>query len=1602
MTESGSTPVCSTTVAGTLGGQTTGNATAGLWEPPTGQELKFDKTPGLRLRVDSNNLTFACSDAISVDAANAQSLAFNLLPPTVAVVGANLPMKVAVVDQFGNVKTNFTSTEIDLKMTLGNLGDSTCANPNNNDATLHLAPQQTATGSLTAFNVPGGFKSTTSGVADYSGQTPNYLVSGSYRMRAYANLGTAGSPNVVGVCSPAITFTPGPAASISYLSQPDVYTSTTYNADNFFNPQPSLKVQDTYGNAVTGGTRVTLFPVTAASSCDGNANILQGTLDGPTADTDAGGNANFTATMYRGAGYMKLRASVVGAASTVLYSCSNQIGIAAGAPKYAKFIRDTSTGNTTTLGADSTSGIVKAGDTINSYGGAPSTLPLWSPRVIITDQYGNTYANDARAAGSAVGLKLYTDAQCTAAAPSTIANSVNNSSGQASIAFNAPTTTNNGTASFGDVIFRLAGTFWMKPDISGLTNICSTASTVVAPGIPNFIRFRDSLSNQGILIPETGSALGSAAPAGPYVYAPNTDPYLVATLYDVFGNFISNPSANWSGTYMSDHGAQSGGNLETARFQSSPTARTSVTIQGAGDGTVSVSATDPASGVVGTGYYTLSYRTPDRLVVEMTSGPSYTVGDNVTFKIHAKDKNSDVKGDVTNFDGRDLTVRVSASGQADYYTNSCGARTTSFPGYDITAHFVQGVATIDASKAIKFFNAGSSTLKVSATYNSQAISNDTAQSPSLPGPYALPTMPQLTFSAGTATTLRIVNASTTDRLSENRQDLFTYDPITSGRISNGINAGVAAFDVNCNPTTGSISNVTWGVSSNTASIVGTLSDTSGNTTSFRPVKSGDGTLTMSGKVGSTNLSDSAQIRVYVPNLQFPVYSSTLNDDANMPVLSTSQVTATKFWNTTLDSNMQSAACSDASSPFQDMATTCWRNKSTLSWYTESSSTRGDTNTYARSPKSRFPVRALLVGSNESFDIMDAAADRLWMSFVPGSGNAYDTDIGIISSISALNGRIFVGFADPDKNTSAIGGLLIVDFVNDKMFKFKNDSNGNPIVQVKNGISGRNSSSGWSSSGISPAYSAFPATLVVRSIDAVQIGTKDYLAIGSKDAIYMMKLDSSPAVLSLSAGNVAAVKLLSSGILYYAENGLGVRRADFSVSGEVSWPGAIPKTRLYAVANAVPNPAPSELAALTLPSSSYTTLDVSVAKSSASAGANLVLVGTSNIGLIALHEGSDLTNSQRYVYTFKGQGGTFVGRLAEFDGSSGYATLPHKTNFPYLAGTAEFWFRPDSDISDVGTGTAGVATLFYRGKGGASPTYMNGVGNTGIEFTGDGKMRLFSGLGSSALTITTANAYWSKGIKQHVAFSWQWASSGSCSGSNQMLTLALWVNGIRVGSAAQGCGDPTAWLNNGTGSSTPSPIQLGVGTAAFGNLARFYKGGINGLRISTNSTSDGPRYSPSSSTISVPNYMGTDPANITSSADSNAVVTALYPMTTDAPSASGPIIKDIGPSAADGNLINNAWCAMPLFEGTSLNIVGLQAITGSSTTAEITTQGSDGAWSELFNVHQTGSAGSPSSVASLNAYQTSFNGGPLSVMYPSVTAPDLVYTLQYNGLVYRRR
>ena len=236
----------------------------------------------------------------------------------------------------------------------------------------------------------------------------------------------------------------------------------------------------------------------------------------------------------------------------------------------------------------------------------------------------------------------------------------------------------------------------------------------------------------------------------------------------------------------------------------------------------------------------------------------------------------------------------------------------------------------------------------------------------------------------------------------------------------------------------------------------------------------------------------------------------------------------------------------------------------------------------------------------------------------------------------------------------------------------------------------------------------------------------------------------------------------------------------------------------------------------------------------------------------------------------------------------------------------------------------------------------------------------------------------------------------------MLTLALWVNGIRVGSAAQGCGDPTAWLNNGTGSSTPSPIQLGVGTAAFGNLARFYKGGINGLRISTNSTSDGPRYSPSSSTISVPNYMGTDPANITSSADSNAVVTALYPMTTDAPSASGPIIKDIGPSAADGNLINNAWCAMPLFEGTSLNIVGLQAITGSSTTAEITTQGSDGAWSELFNVHQTGSAGSPSSVASLNAYQTSFNGGPLSVMYPSVTAPDLVYTLQYNGLVYRRR
>jgi len=144
----------------------------------------------------------------------------------------------------------------------------------------------------------------------------------------------------------------------------------------------------------------------------------------------------------------------------------------------------------------------------------------------------------------------------------------------------------------------------------------------------------------------------------------------------------------------------------------------------------------------------------------------------------------------------------------------------------------------------------------------------------------------------------------------------------------------------------------------------------------------------------------------------------------------------------------------------------------------------------------FPVKANLVATSTSVDIIDVSNNTLWMRISSGSGKAVADSI---SSVFAQNGRIYVGTIHPSIGINThTAGLYTFDFTQDKIFWTK--SNG--TATYLGAIASRDASDGWSALQNYPSLTKFQNYGAyadqINGITGNIIGGQEYLAVTSSN------------------------------------------------------------------------------------------------------------------------------------------------------------------------------------------------------------------------------------------------------------------------------------------------------------------------------------------------------------------------------------------------------------------------------------------------------------------------------------------------------------------------
>lgn len=452
---------------------------------------------------------------------------------------------------------------------------------------------------------------------------------------------------------------------------------------------------------------------------------------------------------------------------------------------------------------------------------------------------------------------------------------------------------------------------------------------------------------------------------------------------------------------------------------------------------------------------------------------------------------------------------------------------------------------------------------------------------------------------------------------------------------------------------------------------------------------GDKTASVNFTVSSTN--------------SLAAWSSATTDLSGNSLLANNQVIKNIYWNPKTDSSNS------------------WLSSGTQSWRAEAFSLN------LRSSRADFPEKVYIVGTASALDIIDATTQVLWMRFQLGSGKALDSNFGNITSLAAINGKVFVGM----QLNSSVGSVLMYDFENDTIKRM--DSNG--LYSFSGNIANRNSAGSWTLADASKKL----IQSAVNDIKVKRSGSYDVFAVASIGGTSLLQYSGgSLSVASLaSAGSVTSVAVDTSGKVYAAEENVGIHRFDLSLPAS----GTLTISRSYINANNV-----------YLPVLTVNDLEVMNGTSTAQAGSNTVYIG-STWGLIVLNEHSTQASSTSRVYAAQGLGLSGFNGALLLNGVDAYGSFADAGSpmgpAQGHATTIEFWFHPHQNIS------SGTYSLFEKGSGNSSIKVQLDGGRVTLKY---------QDATSLVTSLQSTTASWSKGEWHHVAV--QISATG----------LEMWVDG----------------------------------------------------------------------------------------------------------------------------------------------------------------------------------------------------------------------------------
>lgn len=544
------------------------------------------------------------------------------------------------------------------------------------------------------------------------------------------------------------------------------------------------------------------------------------------------------------------------------------------------------------------------------------------------------------------------------------------------------------------------------------------------------------------------------------------------------------------------------------------------------------------------------------------------------------------------------------------------------------------------------------------------------------------TIGSLNIFANTAACNKITNANSSPALLSGTTGTLNFNG------GNSYTLGLGAFD-----SWGNYIGLTSGTWTGTSQLVEAPTPSVGSITVITASDAGSGAISVSGS------SDTVNFNISVGSL---FYGTTTTDYDGNHLLSNSTYKRIFYYDTTLDTSNS------------------WRGSSSKTWYSGGlSSTRGS--------RPDFPLKVILVATDNSLDLIDDTNQRLFMRFEVNTNYALNLDLGVIQDLAAREGKIFVAMQD---STNHRGGVVILDFKNDKIYQITDTVK---IATPVNGFRDRNGNQNWT---ISTDYPTFDFNEEVWTIHANHIGSEDYLAIGTQTQAYVLKTSNTSALDKFNGSLTAVknIKLAGNSLLYYSANNVGLHRTNLSSIINNSSNETFSSDYSYTTTTGT-----SGLAEL--PTANLNSL--SIAENAYATGPNHILLLGSARGLTSIKENTSndsLASSVHFSYdgtsrpNYSGANNGVV-----FDSTNSYLTAAG-TGSITNALTVEFWFKPDS------ASTTGTSTLLLKGTSGAD-------GSFGIDMNraADGKLAFWLKHNTDHSTYQVkTNSTLAAGVWHHVA------------------------------------------------------------------------------------------------------------------------------------------------------------------------------------------------------------------------------------------------------------